>query len=108
MSDVSDLDWLMTKIRDGVVGLGVGWRNHVTLKPKTPYGRERVLDCDDSVYRLETLGLVYLEPDGPVTHTKEGRRRLVAAQRSRGRQRVAARDAVYGDVYAPADVQVAA
>ncbi len=91
LPDVHDLDWLMTKVRDGVVGLGVGWRYHVTLKPKTPKGRERVLDCDDAVYLLEDLGWAYLEPDGPVSPTREGRRRYEAEQRARAAERAAAR-----------------
>ncbi len=91
LPDVSDLDWLMTKVRDGVVGLGVGWRYHVTLKPVNPKAREKVLDCDDAVYQLEDLGLVLLEPDGPVSPTRAGRRQWEAHLKARAAERAAAR-----------------
>ncbi len=90
--DATNLDWLMTKVRDGVVGLGAGWRYHVTVKA-VGNGPETVVDCDDAVYALEAAGLVYLEPEGPVSHTKEGRRQLEAAQRDRVAEPAAAKTA---------------
>lgn len=103
-----DTDWLMKKIRDGVVGLGGDWLYYATTMPKRPGADPQVVLCDDEVYAAEAAGLVNLEPDGPVSFTKAGRRLLEDEQKRRSAERKAARKALRDDVFIAPDVQVAA
>ncbi len=71
--DLDDTDWLLGKIRDGVVGLGVGYRYHLTIVKGA-----QAVDCDSHVYALEDAGLVHLTPSGDVALTTTGRARYDA------------------------------
>jgi len=106
--NVDDLDWLMKKVRDSVVGLGADWLYYATTNPKRPGDLPEVILCDDEVYRLEAAGLVTLEPDGPVTFTGKGRRLLEGEQRRRSAERKATREALRHDLFLSPDIQVAA
>lgn len=81
-----DLDWLMAKVKVGSVGIGTDWRYYLTLKPGEP-----PILCDDEVYALADADWVVLEPDGPVTASREWRRRYDALSRQRAAERVKAR-----------------
>lgn len=105
--DVTDLDWLMRRVYDCAVGIGADCRYYVTLSRAGG-----TVDCDDQVYQLEDLGLVVLEPDGPVSVSAKWRRQYDAdCARRKAERKVelrAERKALREDVFLAPTVQAAA
>lgn len=98
-----DLDRLLGKVKIGAVGLGPDWRYYIT----SGLGDDPI-PCDDVVYRAADAGLVNLDPDGPVSQTKAGRRRYEATLAKKRAVRKAAREPQRGGIAAAANVRVAA
>ena len=82
--NVDDVHQILAKVKIGQVGLGLDWRYYITSGLGDP-----AVECDDEVYRLADDGLVHLEPDGPVSHTRAGRRRYEAHLRAKAAERAA-------------------